>query len=199
MLDMAGKPPAPLKPEIDLRSINQPSRLTELLAGFLVLAMVVMTLSVFFMARAKTDELTRLDETYATLSNEIQAGKLANITKKAEQVAQALAMLKTGTKDSLVWSGLFQTLQGVSTNGVTLVSLSVDSKNLMKLEGTSETYVLLAHYLATLHTAAVLKRVDLLSASLVETLNGQKVNFVVQIEIDPAKVEKNIVKTEGNG
>ena len=36
MLDMAGKPPAPLKPEIDLRSINQPSRLTELLVGLLV-------------------------------------------------------------------------------------------------------------------------------------------------------------------
>ena len=38
-------------------------------------------------------------------------GKLANITKKAEQVAQALAMLKTGTKDLSFGRDSFKLLQ----------------------------------------------------------------------------------------
>ena len=198
MLDMAGKPPAPLKPEIDLKSINQPSQLNSVLAAVLLVSMLVITLTVFFLGRAQTKKLAALDQEKANITSELQTGSLAKTATKAEQVAQALGTLQRGTKDGLVWSGLFQTLQGVSTNGITLQSLSIDTKNLMKLEGKSQSYVLLAQYLATLRTAPVLKRTDLLSAALVETLEGQQVNFVLQVEIDPTKVALSQITSEGS-
>jgi hypothetical protein len=199
MLDLAGKPPAPAQPEVNLKSINKPSVLSEVLAGVLVVTVGLLTLVMFFMARSETTKLQTLDEEHVTLTAQVQSGKLAETAKKAEQVAQALAVLKKGNQDGLVWTGLMKTLQGVSTNGITLVSLSIDARNTMKLEGTSPTYLLLAHYLATLRTAPVLKKVDLVSASLVESLEGQGINFVMQIEIDPLLVRKTTTVKVGEG
>lgn len=198
MLDLAGKPPAPPKPEVDLKSINQPSVLTEVLAGGLIGVVGILTLVIFFVARTEAKKVAALDEQYATLSTQVQTGKLAETTAKAEQVAEALAVLKSQGNNGLAWSALLKTLQGVSTKGINLVSLSVDARNTLKIEGASPSYLLLAHYLATLRTAPVLEKADLLSAALVEGIDGQRINFVVQIEIDPNLAPK-AVSTSGEG
>ena len=192
MLDLAGKPPAPPKPDVDIQSIDSPAKVNQFLAALLVGLVAIITLTAFFLGRAQTKKLGQLDEDYTNLASEVQSGIMAETAQKAEQVARALAVLKSNGSDAIMWSGLFKILQTVSTDGVNLVSLSVDSHNQMKIEGDSQSYVLLAHYLATLRTAPVLKKVDLVSASLVETLAGQKVNFVMQIEIDSAKVTASL-------
>lgn len=187
MLDLAGKPPTPQKPDVELASINQPSRANEILAVLVILSVGLATLMVFFLDRAEAKKLAQLDEQYASLTRELQSGTYLETATTATQVSQGLAVLRESGKAGLAWSALFKIFQGITTNGVVLVSLSIDSRNLMKIEGHAQSYVQLAHFLATLRTAPTFKRVDLLSASLVESLQGQRVNFGLELELDPAK------------
>ncbi len=183
MLDLTGTTPVASRLKPNLEPVRQPSHLEEILAGLSVVIVGVVVGVVFLFNRSVTTALARLDGDYQTLLAETQTGELGAVATQASLVARGLEILRVRKQDDPVWSKLFHDLELTTSAGVELRSLAVDERNILTIEGQAESFQRLAEYLATLRASTKVVRADLLSASLVDSKDANRVTFSLSVNL----------------
>lgn len=204
MIDVSGAQPTPpvAKSKPELASMDDSAHLQEIMPALLVVIVAVAALVVFFLSQSYAQQATREQNQYASLSAELKTGPLADAATQANQLAGALRVLNQASTNQRIWSKLLQNIQVTIQPGITLSNLSVDQKNSLKLEGIADSYTGVATYLATLRSSPFISQVDLVSAQLADTGNGQ-VNFSLDVQVKSDQLRATVAtpapSTNGGG
>jgi Tfp pilus assembly protein PilN len=195
MLDVTGaqaaQPQPTAQPKANLASIDDSSHLQEIMPALLVLIMAAATLVVFLLGRSNATQAQRSQIEYGALMGELSVAPYSDIAAQANQISSSLRVLRRLNQKELIWSKLLQNLQLTTQTGITLSSLSVDTKNTLKLEGQADSFDSVAKYLATLRASSLIAEADLLSAQLADTGNG-RVNFSFDLKFKPEQLQTTI-------
>ncbi|MBI4175014.1 PilN domain-containing protein [Candidatus Berkelbacteria bacterium] len=177
MLDLAGKPQIPVDQGKQLPSVSGPSYLHEIMGSILVGIVLVASVLMFFLDRAAMQQLSRLDDQYDQRQQELLTAPLVDIHTRVLQYTQAAAILRARVADGPAWSNFLKEIQKTFSPGITLNTLSVDDKGLVKLDGSATSYQEVATYLATLRGSSQFQEIELIVTSLHETAGGRQVQF----------------------
>lgn len=185
MLDVSGtqsaQQPPVVPPKTNLASIDDSSHLQEIMPALLVVIVAAVTLVVFFLGRSYATQAQRQQAQYTALAAEFDVAPLAGVSTKATQLSQSLQVLHKATQKQMIWSKLLLDLQLTTQPNITLSTLSVDQKNLLKIDGKADSYPAVATYLATLRSSPLVSEANLISAQLADTGNG-RVAFALEVQ-----------------
>ncbi len=188
MLDVSGapevQPPAAAQPKGDFSSFDESSHLQDIMPAVLVLVVAAATLIVFLLSRGSATQALRQQAEYSALSGELTVAPLGDVARTAQQIGDSLRVVRLTSQKQLIWSKLLQDLQLTIQSNVTLSNLSVDEKNILTIEGRTDSYDSVAKYLATLRASSFVRQANLISAQLADSGNG-RINFAFDVEFKP--------------
>lgn len=183
MLDTSGTSGVNRRVSGELKEKLETSQLPNYLAGLFVIAVVAMTLGVFFLDRSAQTRLRQRTSQYEALLAEVSSGSLGEVAAKVAAAESAGKALLAADRNLSLWSKFFKLFQTTTTPGVRLTSLSVDEKRNLKVEGLANNYLTLAGYLATLRQQPDFDRVDLVTSSATESNGATNVTFSLSIVV----------------
>lgn len=164
-----------------VQSTEGTPRLTTMLAGLLVLLAGVATLTVFFLAKAKATELLQLDSQYETLAAQLESPSLQAIGERAIAVSKKSQLFLKAAAVPDRWLILLEELQSVTSPGVQLLSLSMDQRNLIRIEGSTTSHELVASLLATLEASEKFENVTLVAVTAHDEAPSASVQFTIGV------------------
>lgn len=162
-----------------VESTDAAPRLHGIMAGVLVLAVGLAAGTVFFSAKAKATELRQLDGQYQTLADQLASTAFQDIEKRALEVNTKAKILLERSAVPDRWVTLLEELQRVTSPGVEILSLSMDQRNLIRVEGRTNSHELVAGFLATLVASTKFEDVTLISVNQPDDATATSLQFTV--------------------
>lgn len=176
-------PTPPLAKGGAIPSVSDSSSKALLVVVFSLVALVVIAGGFLSYVQADTkSKITTLDRNVKKLREDLAKPERVTIEKQANQFSLAVKSLQKFTAIPSPWTGFLKELTNRVPAEVALTNLSVDEKNIIRLNGTTNNYQNVAKFLASLKASDQFKAIELESSSVNQSETGVTVSFAVRAE-----------------
>lgn len=157
---------------------------------------VVVGLVVFLWPFLISGKLKSVAQERTSLDDQLSSKKNKELEARIRSVKAAAEGLKVALQGTFPTVELVQTLEARLPKDVVILSLSVDEKGQLKLDGETTTYTSVAKFMVSLRSSGSLDKIKLTGLS--GGTDGERVRFTITLTSDPKKLTTPVEKPPTN-
>lgn len=156
---------------------------------------VVLGLVVFLWPFLIGGKLKSVAQERVSLDDQLSSKKNKELEARIRSVKAAAEGLKVALQGTFPTVELVQTLEARLPKDVVILSLSVDEKGQLKLDGETTTYTSVAKFMVSLRSSGALDKIKLTGLS--GGTDGERVRFTLTLASDPNKLTAPVSQPAG--